>query len=99
MLGHPIFLMGGKRVDLTQSGFDLIKPVGDGFREPLADQRKAGSTWLSQSGGLRISRGFDPSAGPTIPSRSIMSIRGAARPYPIRTPRRRQEGGAMLESH
>ncbi len=42
--------------------------------------RIAASTWLSQSGGLRISRGLDPSAGPTMPSRSIMSIRWAARP-------------------
>ena len=33
-----------------------------------------------QSGLLRISRGLEPSAGPTSPSRSIMSIRCAARP-------------------
>jgi hypothetical protein len=50
------------------------------FGRDLLDQRSAVSTSRSQSGDLSISRGLEPSAGPTMPSRSIKSIRCAARP-------------------
>ncbi len=49
-------------------------------RDLLFAYRNAGSIWVSQSGGLRISLGFEPSAGPAMPSRSIRSIWWAARP-------------------
>src|SRR6185369_1547076 len=42
--------------------------------------RNESSTSSSQSGRFSTSRGFGPSAGPTIPSRSIRSMRCAARP-------------------
>ena len=42
--------------------------------------RKASSTSVSQSGRFSTSRGFGPSAAPTMPSCSMRSMRWAARP-------------------
>ena len=44
-------------------------------RASLVHYRIAASTSLIQFGDFKISRGFDPSAGPTRPSLYIMSIR------------------------
>ncbi len=69
------FLLWGEPGAGGRSGVTPRKPeMTAGF------YRRVVSTSFSQSGGLRISRGLGPSAGPTIPSRSIMSIRWAARP-------------------
>ena len=69
-----VVLLGGCRVALGKAGFRSNRPCfGRSYRRVV-------SISLSQSGGLRISRGLVPSAGPTMPSRSIKSIRCAARP-------------------
>src|ERR1019366_4049728 len=43
----------------------------------------AAETSCNQPGAFNNSRGREPSAGPTKPSRSMRSMRCAARPYPI----------------
>src|SRR5882762_8656362 len=48
---------------------------------------------------FRTSRGFVPSAGPTMPSFSIISISRAARPYPTRRRRCRVDVDARPASH
>jgi hypothetical protein len=52
----------------------------DTFKTLEAHHRSDSSTSDSQSGRLSTSRGLGPSAAPTMPSRSIRSMRWAARP-------------------
>ena len=70
-------------VPAQHAGRELGDETCDASRSNAAvwqDHRSASSTSLSQSGRFNTSRGLGPSAAPTMPSRSIKSIRWAARP-------------------
>src|SRR6184192_2489594 len=64
-------------VVLYRSGGSAVKTLRPARYEPVPG--------ISPTGRMSTSRGLAPSAGPTIPSRSMRSIIRAARLYPTRS--------------
>src|SRR5205823_9245829 len=71
------------------AGMDSISSKTHAYKSSMEMRAKARDYILDSKLSLstRTARGFVPSGGPMIPSRSIASSRLAARPYPMRNRR------------
>ena len=80
---HENFAMGfySSKSVLSSCSMPPTSELGAKLRpRKTTDYRRDSSTSESQSGRFNTSRGLGPSAAPTMPSRSIKSMRCAARP-------------------